>query len=83
MLRPILKGFGWGSHLDLAYILPFLGRTEEAKEQVATLLKVYPSMSIAEADALYRLFCHEPAFREKMARGLRQAGLPEGEARSN
>jgi hypothetical protein len=45
---------------------------------------MYPSMSIAEADdALYRLFCHEPAYREKMARGLRQAGLPEGEANSN
>jgi adenylate cyclase len=83
ILRAYQESLGWGSHLDQAYILPFLGRVDEAKEHVATLLKLYPSMSIAEADALYRLFCHEPAYREKMARGLRQAGLPEGEAKSN
>jgi hypothetical protein len=40
-------------------------------------------MSVAEADAFYRLLCYEPTFREKIARGLRQAGLPEGEAKSN
>jgi adenylate cyclase len=73
----------WLSHLDLAYTLPFLGRTEEAKAHVGTLLKMYPTMSVAEADAYYRLLCFEPAFREKMARALRQAGLPEGEAKSN
>ena len=77
-----LEGF-WLSHLDLAYTLPFLGRIDEAKSHVATLLKMYPSMSVAEADAQYRLFCFEPAFREKMARALRQAGLPEGDASSN
>jgi tetratricopeptide (TPR) repeat protein len=73
----------WLSHLDLAYTLPFLGRIDEAKAHVATLLKMYPTMSVAEADAFYRLHCFEPAFREKMARGLRQAGLPEGEGKSN
>jgi class 3 adenylate cyclase/TolB-like protein len=73
----------WLSHLDLAYTLPFLGRTDEAKAHVATLLKMYPTMTIAEADAFYRLLCFEPAFREKMARALRLAGLPEGEAKSN
>ncbi len=73
----------WLSHLDLAYTLPFLGRIDEAKAHVATLLKMHPTMTVAEADAFYKLLCFEPAFREKMARGLRQAGLPEGEARSN
>ena len=67
----------WLSHLDLAYTLPFLGRIDEAKAQVAALLKVYPSMTICEADAFYKLICFEPAFREKMAGALRQAGLPE------
>ena len=81
--RAYQESLGWGSHLDQAYILPFLGRVGEAKEHIATLLKMYPSMSIAEADALYKLFCHEPAFREKMARGLRQAGLPERDTNSN
>jgi hypothetical protein len=73
----------WLSHLDLADTLPFLGRIDEAKTHVATLVKMYPSMSIAEADAFYRLSCFEPAYREKMARALREARLPEGEAKSN
>jgi hypothetical protein len=73
----------WVSHLDLAFMLPSLGRIDEAREHVATLLKMYPSMSIAEADAFYQLLCYAPTLREKIARGLRQAGLPEGEAKSN
>jgi adenylate cyclase len=74
--RSYVESF-WLSHLDLAYTLPFLGRVDDAQAHVATLLKMYPTMSVAEADAFYRLLCFEPAFREKMARGLRQAGLPE------
>ena len=65
------------AHLDLAYTLPFLGRIDEAKSHVATILKLDPTMTIRENDAFYRLLCFEPAFREKMAGVLRQAGLPE------
>ena len=64
-------------NLDLAYTLPFLGRVEEAKAHVAALLKMYPSMTIREADAFYKLVCFDAAYREKMAGALRQAGLPE------
>jgi class 3 adenylate cyclase/TolB-like protein len=71
------------AHTDLAYTLPFLGRIDEAKAHVATILKLDPTMTIRKNDDFYRLLCFEPAFREKMARALRQAGLPEGEARSN
>ena len=67
----------WLSHLDLAYTLPFLGRLDEAKQHVAALLKMYPTMTIREADAFYKLSCFEPAYREKMAGAMRQAGLPE------
>jgi adenylate cyclase len=67
----------WLSHLDLAYTLPFLGRIDEAKQHVSALLKIYPTMTIREADAFYKLVCFEPAFREKMVGALRQAGLPE------
>jgi hypothetical protein len=73
---PCTEGL-WLSHLDLAYTLPFLGRIDDAKAQVSALLKVYPSMTIREADAFYKLICFEPAFREKMGGALRQAGLPE------
>jgi hypothetical protein len=44
---------------------------------------MYPTMTIREADAFYKLVCFDSAFREKMVGALRQAGLPEGEAKSN
>jgi tetratricopeptide (TPR) repeat protein len=74
--RAYIESF-WLSHLDLAYTLPFLGRIDEAKQHVAALLKMYPTMTIREADALYKLVCFDAAYREKMAGALRQAGLPE------
>ena len=74
--RAYIESF-WLSHLDLAYTLPFLGRIEEAKQHVAALLKMYPTMTIREADAFYKLVCFDSAYREKMAGALRQAGLPE------
>ena len=67
----------WLSQLDLAYTLPFLGRVDEAKQHVASLLKMVPTMTIREADAFYKLVCFDAAYREKMAGALRQAGLPE------
>ena len=67
----------WISHLELAYTLPFLGRVDEAKAQVAALLKMYPTMTIREADAFYKNACFDAAYREKMDGALRQAGLPE------
>ena len=74
--RAYIESF-WLSHLDLAYTLPFLGRVDEAKQHVAALLKMYPTMTIREADAFYKLVCFDAAYREKMAGALRQAGLPE------
>ena len=67
----------WLSQLDLAYTLPFLGRVDEAKQHVAALLKMDPTMTIREADAFYKLVCFDTAYREKMSGALRQAGLPE------
>jgi TolB-like protein len=74
--RAYIESF-WLSHLDLAYTLPFLGRIDEAKQHVAALLKMYPTMTIREADAFYKLVCFDAPYREKMVGALRQAGLPE------
>ena len=74
--RAYIESF-WLSHLDLAYTLPFLGRVDEAKQHVAALLKMYPMMTIREADAFYKLVCFDAPYREKMVGALRQAGLPE------
>lgn len=70
------EGF-WFSHLDQAYTLPFLDRLDDAKVQVAKLLKLRPDFTIREASAFYRMFCFSPGYIEKMTGALRQAGLPE------
>jgi hypothetical protein len=57
--------------------LPFLRRIDEAKQHVASLLKMAPTMTIREADAFYKLLCFYTAYRDKMAGALPQAGLPE------
>jgi TolB-like protein len=68
----------WISHLHMAYTLPFLDRTLEAKAHVATLLKMRPGFSIREADAYYKMWCFAPSYREKMREALLIAGLPLG-----
>ena len=67
----------WLSHLQMAYTLPFLDRTGEARAHVATLLKMRPGFTIGEAEAYYKMWCFEPSFREKMRDALRTAGLPQ------
>jgi TolB-like protein len=68
----------WISHLHMAYTLPFLDRTTEAKAHATTLLKMRPGFSIREADAYYKMWCFAPSYREKMCEALVIAGLPVG-----
>jgi hypothetical protein len=44
---------------------------------VRALVDHLEQATIREADAFSKLLCFEPAYREKMAGALRQAGLPE------
>lgn len=67
----------WLSHLQMAYVLPLIEQTDEARAHVAALLKMQPGFTIREADAYYRMWCFEPAFRDKMREALKQAGLPQ------
>jgi TolB-like protein len=69
----------WVSHLHMAYTLPFLDRTKEAKAHTATLLRMRPGFTIREADAYYKMWCFAPSYREKMCDALRIAGLPEAQ----
>jgi TolB-like protein len=68
----------WISHLHMAYTLPFLDRTEEARAHAATLSKMRPGFTIHEADAYYKMWCFAPFYREKMRDALATAGLPSG-----
>jgi TolB-like protein len=65
----------WLSHLQMAYTLPFLDRTDEAKAHVASILKLSPGFTVHEADAYYAMWCFPPSYREKMREALRTAGL--------
>jgi tetratricopeptide (TPR) repeat protein len=67
----------WLSHLQMAYTLPFLDRTDEAKAHVASILKLRPGFTVREADAYYAMWCFPPSYREKMREALRTAGLPQ------
>jgi TolB-like protein/DNA-binding winged helix-turn-helix (wHTH) protein len=67
----------WISHLHMAYTLPFLDRTKEAKAHVATLLRMRPGFTVHEADAYYKMWCFAPTYRTKMCDALRIAGLPD------
>ncbi|MBR1206080.1 MULTISPECIES: hypothetical protein [unclassified Bradyrhizobium] len=71
-----IDGF-WLSHLDQPYTLPLLNRLDDAKAQIAKLLKLRPDFTIREANAYYRMYCFSPEYIEKMNLALRQAGLPE------
>jgi hypothetical protein len=66
----------WIGHLHMAYTLPFLDRTVEAKAHATTLLKMRPGFSIREADAYYKVWCFAPSYRERMCEALVIAGLP-------
>jgi TolB-like protein/DNA-binding winged helix-turn-helix (wHTH) protein len=65
------------SHMQLAYAAPFAGRIDEARNHVATLLRLKPGFSVRAADDHHRIWCFDGAYREKMREGLRAAGLPE------
>jgi hypothetical protein len=65
------------SHLDLAYTFRSSAASTRAKQHVAALPKMVPTMTIREADAVYKLVCFDAAYHDKMAGPLRLAGLPE------
>jgi TolB-like protein len=67
----------WLSHLQMAYTLPLVDRTNEAKAHVAALLTMRPQFTIRDANAHYKMWCFPPSYREKMRAALRMAGLPE------
>jgi adenylate cyclase len=67
----------WLDHLHLVYTLPYLGRIDEARAQVPSLLKLKPDISVREADRYYTLWCFDADYRDRMVKALRLAGLRE------
>jgi TolB-like protein len=65
------------SSLYMAGLLAAIGRPEEAKAEVARLLKVNPGFNLREADSWWRSICVGPERVEQWTGLLRKAGLPE------
>jgi adenylate cyclase len=67
------------ARLDLASALAWSGRADEAKREVAEILKINPNFTLQTYTAIK--WTHNSTFNEQIARmgeGLRKAGLPEG-----
>jgi hypothetical protein len=69
-------GFFW-THQVLAAAYAQLGMATEAADAVATVQEMYPGYSIQTMIDLHRMWNHGDDVIERMADGLRKAGLPE------
>ena len=65
----------WLSPLQLAYTLPYLGRMDEAREALADLRQVAPGMTVEQALQVYRTYCFEDDYLERMRDALLEVGL--------
>jgi adenylate cyclase len=71
-------------YVDLAAANAWAGHDREAKEAVAQLRKLYPDFTVQSWAGIH--WSDDPTFNEQYARiveGLRKAGLPEGERKTN
>ena len=70
--------------VDLAAANAWAGHDKEAKEAVAQLQKVYPGFTVQTWAGIH--WTDDPTFNAQYARiveGLRKAGLPEGDKKTN
>jgi hypothetical protein len=70
--------------VQLAAANAWAGHVKEAREAVAQLQKIHPDFTVQKYAATH--FSDDPTFTAQRARiveGLRKAGLPEGEAKTN
>jgi adenylate cyclase len=74
----------WIPYVDLAAAYGWLGHDAEAKAAIAGLLKLKPGFTVQDWATMK--WSEDPQFQREYARiveGLRKAGLPEGEVKSN
>jgi TolB-like protein/class 3 adenylate cyclase len=74
----------WYPLVDLAVANAWLGRDKEAKEAAAQLQKVYPGFTVQTWAGIH--WSDDPTFNaqfQRIVEGLRKAGVPEGEKKTN
>lgn len=70
--------------VDLAAAYAFTGHDKEAKEAAAQLQKVYPGFTVQTWAGIH--WTDDPTFNAqyvRIAEGLRKAGVPEGEEKTD
>ena len=76
----------WYPLIDLAAANAWLGHDKEAKEAAARLQKLYPGSGFTVQTFLSWHWTDDPTFNaqyQRLAEGLRKAGIPEGEKKTN
>ena len=76
----------WFPYMDLAVANAWLGHDTEAKAAIAGLLKVYPGLTVQSCADIGARLTYTPTFAREFQRileGLRKAGLPEGEKKTD
>ena len=74
----------WYPYLDLAADNAWAGHMKEARDAAAQLQKAYPGFTVQTLLGMH--WTDDPTFDaqyQRLAEGLRKAGVPEGEAKSN
>ncbi len=76
----------WFPYVDLAAASAWLGHDAEAKAAIAGLHKVYPGFTVQTFADMAARVTYNPTFAQQIQRileGLRKAGLPEGEKKTD
>ena len=74
----------WFPYVDLAAANAWAGHDKEAKEAAAQLQKVYPGFTVQTWAGIH--WTDDPTFNtqnQRITEGLRKAGIPEGEKKTN
>jgi adenylate cyclase len=67
----------WVDHMRLIIVLSHLGRIDEARAEIPAALKLRPDISVHEYNRWVRMFCINDDWRQRIATGLRLAGMRE------
>jgi tetratricopeptide (TPR) repeat protein len=76
----------WQPFMGLAAANAWAGHMKEARDAAAQLQKVYPGFTVQTFLGFYSNYSDDPTFDaqdQRIAEGLRKAGVPEGEKKTN
>jgi hypothetical protein len=76
----------WLPFMGLAAANAWAGHMKEAQDAAAQLQKVYPGFTLQNFAGFYFQFSSDPTYTaqtQRITEGLRKAGVPEGEKKTN